>query len=303
MIKKNLVVALSLIVNLLLWTSLSVRATPLSLDQNIKAVLARQAASGEGFDFVVTGDNRDGIAVYKRILDRARAFNPLFILNTGDLVSAGRSFEYENYRKQIARCDIPILHIPGNHDVRHGSENYRQYVGDLNWYFDLNGIRMIGLDNASGKFSADAVVLARKTLTRQKICLVTFHVPPAIGHWAARGFTDDERAGDGGEVMGLIKKAKAPMVFLGHFHLYDEIEVDNIKYVVSGGGGAPLRSKYGFGKAEYGFVLVSVRPGGITHRWVPLEPTLVDRLLVKTHLLVTGMMAWINSLYPHDPHK
>jgi hypothetical protein len=84
--------------------------------------------------------------------------------------------------------DIPVLHVPGNHDVRSGPEAFHGYVGESNWYFDLNGLRIIGLDNASGKFSPEAVAFARKTLTNKKICLVAFHMPPPIGRWG-RGQT------------------------------------------------------------------------------------------------------------------
>ena len=259
-----------LILNFFLWSS-SVWAVPLSLDQNIKAILAKQEGSSQGFDFVVIGDNRDGAEVYKRLLNRARAFKPLFILNTGDFVREGQVFEYENYIKQIAPFDIPILHLPGNHDVRYGSETYRKYVGELNWVVDLGGFRIIGLDNATGKFTEETVAFARENLTSQKPCLVAFHIPPAIGRWTVHAMIDDQKGGHGGEVMDLIKGAKVPMVLMGHIHLYDEMDIDGTKYILSAGGGAKLYGKYNFGKPEFGFVLVQVRPTGITHRWVPLD--------------------------------
>ena len=60
------------------------------------------------------------------------------------------------------------------------------------------------------------------------------------------------------------------MVFLGHIHLYDEMDVEGIRYVITGGAGSGLYAKYGFGKPEYGFFVVRVAPDGITHEWVPL---------------------------------
>ena len=269
--KRILLIPWFLVLNLFIGASSLVWAVPLSLDQNIKAILAKQEASSEGFDFVVIGDNRDGAEVYNRLVNRAKAFNPIFILNTGDFSREGQAFEYENYIKQIASVDIPILHLPGNHDVRYGSEIYRKYVGDLNWVFDLGGFRFIGLDNATGKFTEETVSFARKNLASQKICLVAFHRPPAIGRWTVHAMIDDQKGGHGGEVMNLIKEAKVPMVFLGHIHLYDEMDIDGTKYIISAGGGAKLYSKYNFGKPEFGFVLVQVRPKGITHQWVPLD--------------------------------
>jgi hypothetical protein len=71
--------------------------------------------------------------------------------------------------------------------------------------------------------------------------------------------------------MVLIQSAKVPIVFPGHIHLYDEMNLNGTRYVISAGGGAKLYAKYNFGKLEFGFVLVRVRPNGITHQWVPLN--------------------------------
>ncbi len=269
--KRNVLGMLFLLLNLFVGTPSLVLAVPLSLDQNINAVLAHRADVSEGFDFIVTGDSRDGPEVYTRLLNRAKAFNPLFILHTGDIVSKGRPAEYENYIKQVAPCDIPILHVAGNHDIKHGQETFRNYVGVSNWQIDLGGFRIIGLDNATGKFSAETVAFARRAFTSNKICLVAFHMPPPVARWAGHAMIRDQKGGRGHEVMGLAKEARVPLVFLGHMHLYDEMDIDGTNYIISGGAGAPLSSEYGLGKSEFGFVLVRVRPEGITHRWVPVD--------------------------------
>jgi Icc-related predicted phosphoesterase len=268
---KNKLLTIFFLFSLFIGSPAFVQAVPLSLDQNIKAILAQQETSKRGFDFVVIGDTRDGADIFDRLLNRAKRFNPVFILHTGDLVREGQAFEYESYEKQLAVINIPILHLPGNHDIRYSSEIYRKYIGDLNWVFDLGNYRFIGLDNANGKFSEESIAFARKALRTEKICLVAFHVPPAIERWTVHGMINDSRGGGGGEVLALIKEAKVPMVFLGHIHLYDEMDIDGTKFIISAGGGAKLYSKYNFGKPEFGFVLVRVRPPGITSQWVPLD--------------------------------
>lgn len=255
------------LLSVLILTSASwLGATPLALKDNIEAVKANQPEPDKAFTFVVLGDSRDGAEVFGRLLNRAMTFEPLFILHTGDLVTEGRPSEYEDYAKRIAAFPIPILHVPGNHDARRGPDTYRNYVGDLNWYFDLGAYRIVGLDNAKGEFTRDAYAFARKNLTTRKVCFVAFHRPPAIGSWKAHAMK-----GDSAEIMDLIKEAKVPMVFLGHIHLYDEMNINGTKYVIAAGGGAPLHGKYNFGKAEYGFLVVRVAPKGITHQWVRLE--------------------------------
>jgi 3',5'-cyclic AMP phosphodiesterase CpdA len=260
---------LGLILTVLIpWRALAV---PLALEENIKALSAERSGSAEGFDFMVLGDNRGNERFYKRLLDQVKTFSPLFIIHTGDLVTSGQAFEYEDYQKWIADFPIPILHVPGNHDVGHDSTNYRRFVGENNWFLDLGPWHVVGLDNSEGKFSQETVALARKWLSREKVCLVAFHKPPAVGRWKVHAMHDDQKGGRGGELMDLIETAAVPMVFLGHIHLYDAMVINEVQYVISGGGGAPLYDHYGFGKAEYGFVLVQVRPEGVSQRWVPLQ--------------------------------
>jgi 3',5'-cyclic AMP phosphodiesterase CpdA len=267
--RKNFI--FSLFMSLLILIPLPGGAAPLSVEQNIQEVLSDRSGAKKAFSFIVLGDTRANEEIYRRLLNRAKDLNPLFILNSGDMVDEGQSFEYESYRKLIADFNIPILHIPGNHDVRNGNAEYQKVVGERNWYFDYGNYRFIGLDNATGKFDDETIAFVKKTLSQTKICLVAFHKPPAMERWVVHAMIDDQNGGRGGEVMKLIKNAGVPMVFLGHIHLYDELNMDGVKYIISGGGGEKLSGKYHFGKPEHGFVLVQVRPGGISHRWVCLE--------------------------------
>ena len=268
---KQKALIMGIIVALLLSFFQAVWAVPLSLEKNIQAIQADQSGLEKGFLFIVLGDMRGNDDVYNRLLNKARDYKPLFILNTGDLVHKGGEGEFEHYKKLIVDFDIPILHVPGNHDVLFGSGPYRNFVGPLNWYFDYGNYRFAGLDNGAGKFSEADIEFAKKTLTDKKICLVAFHNPPPFGRWAVHAMQSDSEGGRGGDVIALMKQARVPLVFMGHIHLFDEMEVDGIKYVISAGGGAKLYGRYGFGKAEYGFVLVEVRPQGISYRWIPLE--------------------------------
>jgi hypothetical protein len=99
---------------------------------------------------------------------------------------------------------------------------------------------------------------------------VAFHEPPYYGPWVVHATKTDADGGRSGEVMAALKAAHADGVFMGHIHLYDEVDVDGIPYIVSGAAGAPLYN-FGFGRAEYGFVLMHVGPQGVSWDWVPLD--------------------------------
>ena len=49
------------------------------------------------------------------------------------------------------------------------------------------------------------------------------------------------------------------------------MDIGGTQYIISAGGGATPYKIFNLGKPEYGFLLVQVRPGGIIHRWIPLE--------------------------------
>ena len=270
LILRNRILVLFLILNLFMMLPTGSWAVPLSLEQNLRKVAGHPVDPAGGFTFVVLGDSRGGADVFSRLLAQAGDHQPLFIIHSGDFINKGTAPEFEDYAQQIAPCPIPILHVPGNHDIKRGEADYFHYVGDPNWFLDLGDIRLIGLDNSHGRFSPEALTLARKTLTPEKVCLVVFHYPPAKGRWRVHAMEEDDSE-DTKEVLRLIKKAKAPFVFLGHIHLHDEMEINGTQYIISAGGGAKLHKIYNFGRAEYGFLLVQVRPQGITRQWIPLK--------------------------------
>ncbi len=143
-------------------------AIPLSIEENMKAIASNPSGINGGFAFIVFGDSRGNEKKFLGILDKAKTFKPLFILNTGDIVQEGQAEEYENYKKQIEGYGIPILHIPGNHDLRSGKDNYQRYIGETNWFFDYGNYRLIGLDNTLGKFDEKTLEFARNTLNKEK---------------------------------------------------------------------------------------------------------------------------------------
>ena len=71
--------------------------------------------------------------------------------------------------------------------------------------------------------------------------------------------------------MDLIAAANVKAVFLGHIHLFDEMIIDGIPYIISAGGGAGLYKKFGFGKPEHGFVVARVSPDGFSYEWIPVK--------------------------------
>ena len=58
-------------------------------------------------------------------------------------------------------------------------------------------------------------------------------------------------------------------VFVGHIHTYGEKEINGVRYVLSGGAGAPLDPSP---RAYFHYVVVTVSPKGVEDRVVRLRP-------------------------------
>ncbi len=246
-------------------------AVPLKLSDNIKAVWSDKRGLDGGFVFVVIGDTRDNDKVFLSLLDKTKSFDPLFIVNVGDFVNSGTTKQYDHYSQSVADFGIPILNVAGNHDVKSGKSVFQRYIGNLNWYFDYGAYRFIALDNSTGVFTKEAEAFAGKYITSEKTCFVFFHCPPPYERWAVHSMSGTMKTARTAAIISKIEEGKSAAVFMGHLHMYDENKIGGVPYIISGGGGAELNKKYGFGIPEHGFVIVRVSGEGISHEWVGMD--------------------------------
>ena len=211
--------------------------------------------SGAPQRFVVYGDVRGGHRTHGRILRSIGRESPDFVLATGDLVARGsdegdwqRFFDVAG--DTLAR--IPYYPAAGNHDMgragderRRMSEIFALWPGPPtrpswgHWYsFDVGDIHFVMLDsNAydSGEQRAwlRADLVAARRRGARAMFAVTHDGPYSRGihlgnRYAARKYTP------------ILVKYGVSMLFSGHDHLYQRGVMDGLRYVVSGGGGAPL---------------------------------------------------------------
>jgi predicted phosphodiesterase len=256
---------------------------------NMRAIRAHHPDS-KGFTFIVLGDDRDSDDVYRKLLmqvnDYAAAHTgaerPTFVLHTGDMVAHGTTEEWQRYASLRNSCTLPMVHVRGNHEIRAtgGASNYGRFVGNPMWVFDYGGCRFIGMDNSNGHFTPQSISVLRiylglpgadgsqPVLPSMRRSFIVMHQPPYVGRWQVHAMRPD---GLGDQLVQAAAEAHASAVFCGHIHLYDEMDVSGVPYIISGGAGAPLYGSYGFGKAEHGFVVVHVTPAQVSWDWVPAQ--------------------------------
>ncbi len=89
------------------------------------------------------------------------------MVDTGDCTGQG------NYREYVqlvsGSASIPWRAVPGNHDI---PPFFEQYIGPLEWSWDVGGYRLIGLNTEAINYT-----LLDQSLTDEKPCIVFGHFP------------------------------------------------------------------------------------------------------------------------------
>ena len=235
-------------------------------------------ASPDDFTFVVLGDSRDNDPAFYKTLKMIKALKPLFVLHGGDIVNRGCQEEIDHFLEMIKKTspEMPIFVAIGNHEIcsrakdrADGKRYFEEHVAPLNYVVDLKPLntRVVMLDNAGYALNAAQLTyLKMKLAPDRRRQFVAMHVPPTTNRWSFHTFNKGAP-----ELMQILAEKKVDVAFFGHLHLYDEMEVQGVKYIITGGGGAPLTS-LGFGYPGYHIVVVTVKNGQVTTRMVAVDP-------------------------------
>ncbi len=202
--------------------------------------------------FVLYGDDRGGAGIHQNIVRRIQDEPADFLVHTGDLVADGRIVgQWENFfdiedKLLRERCVFATI---GNHDlVEESGASFLKYFGTaeqqqkgvfystFRWgfsrFFMLNGEgSFLGpdrawLDDALAKADTEAGLVWR---------VVVIHNGPF-----ASGLHGDNDKLHGADVPKLLRDHHIDFVLEGHDHIYERGVSDGMRYVVSGGAGAPL---------------------------------------------------------------
>lgn len=211
--------------------------------------------AGRPLRFVVYGDVRSGHDVHALLDRQVLAEDPDLALVTGDLVDRGsdegdweRFFEISGpLLKQIA-----IFPAPGNHEyarLGRGAQSFMQLFrwplkpgeDDAGYYsFDLAGVHFAALDSNQYRSPGQLAWLERDLTGAEangaRALFVFAHEPPY-----STGLHGDNQTMIH-DYVPLLERHHVAMFFGGHDHHYERGKVGTLDYVITGGGGAELRT-------------------------------------------------------------
>jgi predicted MPP superfamily phosphohydrolase len=208
--------------------------------------------AGQPLRFVIYGDVRSGHDVHADIVAHIRADDPDLGIMTGDLVDMGSDeADWDRYFEiatpLLAR--VPVYPAPGNHEYARGGRGKERFLGLFHpldppdapaWRsFDVAGVHFIALDSNQYRVPAQLEWL-KADLLQHKNARATI----AYAHEGAysSGLHGDNELAKA-EYAPLLARAGVTLYVSGHDHHYERGRVGKLEYIVSGGGGAELRSQ------------------------------------------------------------
>jgi 3',5'-cyclic-AMP phosphodiesterase len=217
------------------------------------------------FSFIVITDTH----VYQRMnvnLDTLRSKilpEDKFILACGDITQCGSTEDFQSFCNYMNQINLPYYTAIGNHDLYFGGwPNYKQILGRSCYSLTAGPAKIISMDSANGTIGHKQKewlegVLRTKT---EPLCFVMTHFeffsPTAD---SLQQYTDIEEIY---YLMHLFETYGVNYVFMGHSHIYNHRQVNNVHYL-------NLADLVADGHPKE-FIRVHVTGSNITYERVPL---------------------------------
>ena len=268
-------------------------------DTSAGATFHSNVTGDRPFRFFVHGDDRSDRAAHQRVVNRMLLASPKanLALNVGDLTYRGSGSGYRTFfdaERELMRR-LPMYPALGNHDTRKMANWFRFFALPNNerWYTVRYGNSAFHcLDNYSSYTPGSpqyewlvSELRADSADSSLRHIFVWFHDPPYTTN-ASHNSNAIVRQ----YLCPLFERFHVAIVFQGHVHCYEHSLFNGVHYVVSGGGGAPLHTRWKAAQpwtvhreATYEAVVVDVKGDSIRSVGVRPDGTEFDTLLLVQH--------------------
>ncbi len=246
-----------------------------------RVTTAPASGSHASLHFAVYGDDRSDPVAHSMIVRAIGQTRADFLLNTGDIVEDGASAaDWQSFFQIEAPLlrERPLLLSIGNHELYddESGSNFARYfgypdatgaprpygtvrIGDARFFF-LNAMH----DWSAGE---ERDWLERELAHADDEAGLVWRIAVVHhGPWSSGPHGGSQRLVSA-HVPDLLARHKVDLLLSGHDHIYERGDSGTMKYIVSGGGGAPLYRIAGAisttRKAEpaYHFIDVTLTPG------------------------------------------
>jgi 3',5'-cyclic AMP phosphodiesterase CpdA len=172
----------------------------------------------------------DTAKALERCVTALNAFRPKpdLVVISGDLADTPSAEEYDYLKRLLARLELPVVGIPGNHDSRElmrsaFPQTYAFPSGPLNQYVEIGGLDLVLLDSSvhgkpHGELDALTLQWLEATLatSAERPALLFLHHPPfSTGIW----HMDRQNLLNSSELAPIIRRhPRVQLIAAGHVH-------------------------------------------------------------------------------------
>ena len=256
----------------------------------------------EPFTIAAYGDTRSDRAAHQAVVDSIIEHKPDLVINSGDLVRDGTVLSqwdvFFDTTKELMKS-VPYYPVLGNH------ERNAQYYYDFfslpagggkeneQWYsFDYGNTHFVCLDS-NDRRSKEQLAWLEDDLERAskqaQWIVVVFHHPPYSSGSHGSQFATMPNWLNAFEAFGVN------LVINGHDHQYERSFRNGIWYIVSGGGGAPLRKVNSkpnpyqvYAESTYHFCRIRIDGPHLTFDMIRPDGSVGDSFVLDESVVVTS---------------
>ena len=235
----------------------------------------------KNFTFIIYGDSRgmwDGWKNTKVVAEAIRREKPWFVINTGDMVKNGaKEEEWISFFQASSFIHNSSLYPAiGNHDMPVSAfcKYFSLPNNEIYYSFDYGNTHFTILNSNTPLSPAQLLWMWKDLQVKKTWKIVVFHHPPYSSGY--HGNTTLIRLWT-----LFFKMAGVDIVFSGHDHDYEHVNIGGIHYIVTGGGGAPLyrvgRSKWTVvSNSTYHYCKVSINSSHLYFESLKPDGVLID---------------------------
>jgi acid phosphatase type 7 len=263
-----------------------------STDTSPDAVFRTAAAENRAFSFIAYGDDRSDSAAHQSVVNRMALVSPVpgLLFNGGDLTATGAAGVYRTFFNiERSMLDhIPMFPSMGNHDKSNVANWLAMFALPNNerWYSVRYGNSAFHCLDVYSTFTPGSAqydwllseLMADSADPAIHHIFVFCHEPPYTtnsGHASNMNVRT--------YVCPLFERFKVAIAFSGHNHAYEHSFVNDVHYIMTGGGGAPLYSSWDaaqpwtvYREATYEFTLISVSGDSIWCKGIRPDGSVFD---------------------------
>jgi 3',5'-cyclic AMP phosphodiesterase CpdA len=244
---------------------------------------ASKPNSGATVRFLVYGDTRSDPAAHTALVGALASIPSDFLVNTGDLVQDGASAtDWQSFfdAESPLLCQRPIFACIGNHELYNDAAgaNFARYFGFVDNDLQVHPYGTVRIGSVrffflSGSYDwgsgSDRQWLEGALAAADDEAGVAWRIAVVHhGPWSSGPHGPNESLVEA-RIPELLAAHKIDLVLSGHDHIYERGNSGMVKYIISGGGGAPLYpvgqplSTTRKAEAAHHFVEVVAKPDGI----------------------------------------